>query len=501
MPNSKTTSVSPSAAKERPSRPFTAYNIFFQIERERILQENNVDGVAAKPSSTSTLDIDTDDISQRPPAYRHLILQKNWHVVDPERKKRLGTKKNRPAPHGILTFVELSKTIAASWRIIDAETKRYCHEIASKELVRYRKDMEAFVQKHGQDAAKKTYKSRKTNKKVKPADAESKEQIPVVLGDPLPYTVVGNEVAVNDSDFPDIFHPFEPNGINGNSLNMERHSLDQLFPTPPHEDDGIRPINTGDFFNAVAAFCLPAVSISVEQPDAKVAIGNSTVGNLCGGGNPFQQQRRVKNDMAKDHGMPLCLEISAAQNHPGSASNSLQSRNQYWADGPPVRSFARSTSNKQGNDAPGMNNIENKFYSNLPRDEHGLSMSDYHNMASFLDPEATFPLSNAPTSMREACYESLFNTNSMTSTYHRPSTKMPQQRTRMDYNQAYAEASSFSGGRRSSQPEAYSFPSFDLRPRQDHFMGDYAMGQSQSGNNEKSSKRYSFPDNYCFADV
>ena len=318
MPKSKTPSVSPSAAEERPCRPFTAYNIFFQIERERIIQENyNAEGDAAKPRRTSTLDIDTDEASKRPPAYRHLILRKNWHIVDPQRRKRLGTKKNRPAPHGVLTFIELSRKISSNWKTIDEETKRYCHDMASKELVRYRKDMEAFVQKYGQEAAKKTYK-RKTNKKIEPEDVESMEPIPAL-------TVLENGVSADAFSF-EVDEDSEMLATNTNDFPIAFHPVD--------EDEEIRPNNEALLSEV---FCMPA-----EQFHASASLHHV---------------------------------ISTTPNHQGSTTNNRQPPNKYcWVDGNMDTSF-RSIANKQDNDAAAMNRDNS-----LP-DPLGIMMNQRRNMA------------------------------------------------------------------------------------------------------------------------
>ena len=416
-------------------------------------------GAADKPRRTPTL-----EASQRPTVYRHLILRKNWHIVDPQRKKHLGTKKNCPAPHGVLTFVEMSRKISSNWKTIDEETKRYCHEMALKELVRYRKDIEAFTLKYGREAVKKAYK-RKTHKKTEPAHVESKDPIPAPPVLDLGETAndssfeIDNDsqiMATNANDFPNAFHPVD-------------------------EDEEIRLHNIEDYLNAgehlSGAFCMPITGMSLEQPDNEEGAPN------------------VANGMntAIDHGELMCLDVSSTHYHQGSKSNNFQCSNKYWIDGNIDSSF-RSMPNKHGNNAPG----ENRDHS-LPN-PFAISMNNCQNMASFPNPEATSPSRNAPT-MREA-FESMFNNNSMLSSpsfiegHHPFNTEMPQQWSRMDRNQISSVASSFAGDRRSSLPDAFLFPSFGMPP-QAHFTGDGAMGQSQSGNNQKYSRRFSLPNNYC----
>ncbi len=144
----------------RPCRPFTPYNIFFHLEKERILQEQGR-GYAAKVKTIDPIDrvLDT-GASHRPTRYQHLVLPVDWYMPDPGKKRRLGTKSNRAPPHGIVTFVELSKMISSEWKVIDEETKNYCIDLADEQLRLYNKEMKAFVEKYGAKAAKRSSMSK-----------------------------------------------------------------------------------------------------------------------------------------------------------------------------------------------------------------------------------------------------------------------------------------------------------------------------------------------------
>jgi len=86
-------------------RPYTAYNIFFQLEREFILQ--CILGVS--PSVDTVFDSDVDDaIPTLPEKYQDIILSDDWYIPGKaQRKKRIHRKS-----HGKIGFSGklLSKT-------------------------------------------------------------------------------------------------------------------------------------------------------------------------------------------------------------------------------------------------------------------------------------------------------------------------------------------------------------------------------------------------------
>ena len=171
----------------RPKRPFTEYNVFFQLERELLLQSNHNNGNNNK-NAHNTIDdneggytptkilskgkqIDP-HASSRPPQYRHLILPHDWYVVGSKyasQQSNLTHRKHRKM-HGLISFVELTKYVSARWKEVcrsDPVTKEYCAKIAQGELMRYRKEMEAFVNMYGVEAAK--------GKKRRPRGEEKKK--------------------------------------------------------------------------------------------------------------------------------------------------------------------------------------------------------------------------------------------------------------------------------------------------------------------------------------
>lgn len=95
--------VTPIATKEKPKRPLSSYNYFFQQQRKKILEQRE---------------------------------------IRPEGKPRRS--------HGKIGFAELARTISARWKTIDPETRLYFDELAARDKKRYTKEMEKW--KKEQDA-------------------------------------------------------------------------------------------------------------------------------------------------------------------------------------------------------------------------------------------------------------------------------------------------------------------------------------------------------------
>lgn len=171
--------VDAEAAPARPQRPFTEYNVFFQLERESLLQARedglNNGAYTVKKIMAQERQVDPpENVALRPPQYRHLILPSDWYVVgskytgkgDPNSYRR--DRKHRKT-HGVISFVELTKLVSRKWKVVDPETKEYCRNIAQGELKRYRKELDEFIKIYGADAAK--------GKKRKPRKSKAKQVV------------------------------------------------------------------------------------------------------------------------------------------------------------------------------------------------------------------------------------------------------------------------------------------------------------------------------------
>ncbi len=149
----------------KPKRPMTAYHVYFQLERNYILQKHE-DYVPHYPEQID------ENASERPERYRTLIMPKDWYI-----SKEVKIKKKDRKNHGIISFVELSKTISHRWNNeADYDTKMYCRDIADDQLERYREEVTAYVEKFGEESLKVSSKPKsKSSVKRKQSQASTSD--------------------------------------------------------------------------------------------------------------------------------------------------------------------------------------------------------------------------------------------------------------------------------------------------------------------------------------
>mmetsp|Transcript_4111 Transcript_4111/g.7052 ORF Transcript_4111/g.7052 Transcript_4111/m.7052 type:complete len:644 (-) Transcript_4111:653-2584(-) len=144
--------------KKKPPRPYTEYNIFFQLERDRILTEledkKNEEGGEGdeEPSSPKERILnqpsDENDILPRPPQFAHLKLMPKWYdsTVRIAQNKLNKSKRKHRKTHGLVGFLDLTKMISKAWAAADAETKGYCKRVADRQLGFYKDELKAIKQ-------------------------------------------------------------------------------------------------------------------------------------------------------------------------------------------------------------------------------------------------------------------------------------------------------------------------------------------------------------------
>merc|ERR1719203_258150 len=121
---------------KKPMRPLTAYHIFFQIEREYIIQ--TCDG----PVAENLIHEEKYCLPNVPRRYECTRLPPDWYFGPGKRKKR----KHRKS-HGKIGFLELSHAISKRWATLDRtdpETKRYVAGVAARELDDYRREVKEY---------------------------------------------------------------------------------------------------------------------------------------------------------------------------------------------------------------------------------------------------------------------------------------------------------------------------------------------------------------------
>ena len=138
--------------KKKPPRPYTEYNIFFQLERDRILKEledkkNEESGELSTPEDRIlNQPSDENDILPRPPQFAHLKLLPKWYdsTVRIAQNKANKTKRKHRKTHGLVGFLDLTKMISKAWAAADAETKGYCKRVADRQLGYYKEELKAI---------------------------------------------------------------------------------------------------------------------------------------------------------------------------------------------------------------------------------------------------------------------------------------------------------------------------------------------------------------------
>ena len=123
-------------APKKPMRPLTGYHIFFQLEREYVIQ--SLAGNDADQSSTDGK-ICLPDVPVR---YRDTRLSPDWYAGPGKRQKRKHRKQ-----HGVISFLELSRVISQRWgqlEQVDPETKAFVSAIAKRELDEYYVEMKEY---------------------------------------------------------------------------------------------------------------------------------------------------------------------------------------------------------------------------------------------------------------------------------------------------------------------------------------------------------------------
>lgn len=142
---------------KKPMRPLTTYHIFFQIEREYLIQ------TTAGECADKAIHDNKSYLPDVPRRYRSIKLLPDWFAGPGKRQKR----KHRKS-HGKIGFLELSRIISKRWATLDSadpETKQYVSAIAARELEEYKIEMNEY---------------KELTKHLEPADDDAPSKAPSV---------------------------------------------------------------------------------------------------------------------------------------------------------------------------------------------------------------------------------------------------------------------------------------------------------------------------------
>lgn len=163
--------VSQGNIPKKPMRPLTAYHIFFQIEREYIIQ------TTAGENADKTILDGKKCIDDVPDKYRDIKLSHDWYFGPGKRAKRKHRKQ-----HGKIGFLELSRVISTRWAQLDEtdpDIKAYVSKLAKQELEEYQREVEEYKElTKGMVPAQPPVKTTsKKNKKRKLAEQQQQQEI------------------------------------------------------------------------------------------------------------------------------------------------------------------------------------------------------------------------------------------------------------------------------------------------------------------------------------
>lgn len=134
MKNAKTSVVF------KPSRPYTEYNIFFQLEREYILQAS----LGLKPSidACRVFDPSRKDYfgPDLPARYKGIILMNDWHIPGKNRRRN----RQHTKSHGLISFTDLSKRVSKAWANAGSDVREFCAELREIGMKQYRAKIASY---------------------------------------------------------------------------------------------------------------------------------------------------------------------------------------------------------------------------------------------------------------------------------------------------------------------------------------------------------------------
>eukprot|EP00956_Cyclotella_meneghiniana_P003983 scaffold4792_cov31-Cyclotella_meneghiniana.AAC.1 len=145
----KTNKPKKASKAKPPPKPYSAYNIFFRLERMYILEQNgqlDQEFTIADASDAFNLNNDDNDPIEhpRPARYARLPLPPRWYSSISRRQAEKSRSHKKKKGDNVLTKTEINALVSQRWRNVDEEIYRYCKRVSVNEKRRREEENSIF---------------------------------------------------------------------------------------------------------------------------------------------------------------------------------------------------------------------------------------------------------------------------------------------------------------------------------------------------------------------